>query len=581
MMNRAYAMRDLLGARMPLLKEIYETTYGTPFPVVDNYFRAFFNSSQKETTTNQINELGFGTQTEKGGGMRIFHNRVKHNATIDDTMSVTLAFNIGMREQNNVIAYTDPKTHRHLGEFLNKILHSRTPDTTMARALRAAIGDEYFDALKTQVENMHRIYGHARAFETALNKGFRNISGAAAYTMLVYNWGSIAKNAMAYFNTLGGNDEIGPLQWAASAARVRFGQGRITPEEIGKESFIADRFAGWDNDTYLDVIYQQAGVKNYTSTATTIAKRGMSIYGKMDRYYCAKSAAIMYDAYYRHLEKTQPDLPNDIKHVESLKAAQEALALRSQPMDWKQRPLTSSYNSWESAAFFFLGGESWNALGNVCRLISKSGFRNPKARRALANAAAVWLVNGFLYSAINLALNYFLDDEEHWRKRNIWSSLGIGTAMGPATGLPIISNFFGVIAHQVDSSYYVPTPTHLPMADISYMISDFKKAFSSDGSAWDKSIAASRTIQNILFWALVGTARPTTKAGAAIQAGAMVAGAANNAIKYLFLIGRNFDELKFTPVPESFPKNVRVPQYLRKANKQLKEKNADDFFGLL
>ena len=581
MMRLAYAMRDLLGARMPILKEIYETTYGTPFPTVENYFRAFFNSSQKETTNAQINELGFGAEAERGGGMKIFHNRVKHNATIDETMSVTLAFNIGMREQNNVIAYTDPKTHRHLGEFLNRVLHSQNADTNMARALRAAIGDEYFDALKTQVENMHRIYGHARAFEAALNKGFRNISGAAAYTMLVYNWGSIAKNAMAYFNTLGGNDEIGPLQWAASAARVRFGQGRITPEEIGKESFIADRYAGWDNDTYLDVIYQQAGVKNYTSTATTIAKRGMSLYGKLDRGFCAESAAIMYDAYYRHLEKTQPDLPHDIKHVESLKAAKEALALRSQPMDWKQRPLTSSYNSWKSMTYFFLGGESWNALGNVCRLISKSGFRNPKARRALANAAAVWLTNGFLFSVINLALNFVLDDEEHWRKRNLWSSLGIGTAMGPFTGLPVVSNLASAIFHYVDSDYYVPTPSHMPMADLSYMINDFVKAFKSESSGWDKAIAASRTLQNLIFWTLVGTARPTTKAGAAIQGGALVAGAANNAINYLLRIGRATDERFITPVPEKFPKNVRVPKYLRTANKKLREKNANDLFGLL
>lgn len=581
MMNLAYAMRDLLGARMPLLKEIYETTYGTPFPVVDNYFRAFFNSSQKETTNNQINELGFGTQTEKGGGMRIFHNRVKHNATIDDTMSVTLAFNIGMREQNNVIAYTDPKTHRHLGEFLNKILHSRNADTTMAQALKAAIGDEHFDALKKQVENTHRIYGHAQAFEAALNRGFRNISGAAAYTMLVYNFGSIMKNGLAAFNTLGGNENIGPIQWAASFGRVSAGQGRISVEQIAKESFIADRYNGWDTDTYLDVIYQQAGIKNYTNKATDIAMRGMSLYGKLDRGACAFSAAIMYDAYHRHLEKTQPDMTSDLMHVESLKAAQKALDLRAQPLNWKQRPLTGSYNSWKSAAFFFLGGESFNALGNVCRLIAKSGFRNPQARKALGNAAAIWAVNGALLSVVNLLLNYMLDDDERWEKRNIFSNLLIGTLSGPLMGMPVASNVISGVATLFDVDHYVPSPTYLPMSDLTSTAKQIRKIFKSDASGWDKAIAASRVLQTIIFFTLLGTTRPTSKAAAITQAGAIIAGAANNAFNFLLRIGEALDTRAFTPVPKRIPQNVRVPKYLRAANKKLKEKNEDDFFGLL
>ncbi len=542
MMQFAYALRDVLNQRQPILKEIYETTYGTPFPTVENYFRAFFDAGTKEANDSQLENMSFGVEGQGAGAMKIFYNRVKHNAPIMPIMSVTHAFQLAMKQQDNIIAYTHPETHQHLGEMLNRVLHNRRGDTTIEDCLKAAIGTEHYGALKEHVKNMFRLHGHANGFDAALNRGLRDVSGVAAYTMLVYNWSSIAKNAMAYFNTLGGNADIGPVQWAKSAGRVAIGQGRITPEQIAKESFIADRFKGWDTDTFLEVVYQQAGVKSALNSATTFAKRGMAIYGKLDRYFTAKSAAIIYDAYYRHLETAFPDMTHEARHIESLKAAQQALALRSQPMDWRQRPLTASYNSWKSAAYFFLGGEAWSTLGNVCRLISESGFRTPQARKALANAAAVWLVHGALFSAVNLVLNYMLDDEEHWKKRSIWKSMGIGTLLGPITGMPIISNLAEAGTRLIDKNYYVPTPSYLPMQDLALMGRDIKKIFSDKSSAWDKSVAASNTLRNLLFFTLLGTTRAKSKAGATIQAGALVTTAVNNAVNYLFRIGRAIDE---------------------------------------
>lgn len=576
MMQFAYALRDILNQRQPILKEIYETTYGTPFPTVENYFRAFFDAGTKEANDSQLENIGFGIEGQGAGAMKIFYNRVKHNAPIMPIMSVTHAFQLAMMQQDNIIAYCHPETHQHLGEMLNRVLSDRRGDATLANCLKAAIGTEHYDALKKQVENMFRLHGHANGFDAALNRGMRDVSGVAAYTCLVYSWSSIAKNAMAYFNTLGGNADIGPVQWAKSAGRIAIGQGRITPEEIAKESFIADRFKGWDTDSLLEVVYQQAGVKSALSSATTFAKRGMSIYGKLDRYFTAKSAAIIYDAYYRHLETAFPDMTHEARHIESLKAAQQALNLRSQPMDWKQRPLTAAYNSWKSAAYFFLGGEAWNTLGNVCRLISESGWRTPQARKALANAAAVWLVHGALFSAVNLALNFVLDDDEHWEKRNIWASMGWGTLLGPIAGMPIISNLAAASVNFFGSDYYVPTPSYMPMQDLAMIGRDLKKIFSEKSSAWDKSIAVSNTLRNLLFFTLLGTTRAKSPRSAAIQAGAIVTVAANNAVNYLLRIGRAIDERIITPVPEALPKNINMPKYLRKAHSQSKKSKADD-----
>lgn len=551
MMNLAYNLRELMNARQDTLKAIWESTYGTPFPAVENYFRAFFNATTKETNDAQLEGLAFGTGGRGEGGMRLFNTRIKHKADIDDRMSVTLAFQIGMKQQDNIIAYADTTTHRHLGEFLNRVLANRKGDQTLNDVLKAALGDTFHAAFVEHVQNMYRIYGHSDAFSSAANRAVRDVGTAAAVAILTARVVSILKNPMAFFNTLGGSDTVNPWDWFKSAARVNLFNTKSHGFDITKDPLITDRFKGWDIETVVESIYQQANVKSSIGTINRYARRGLSAFGAVDRWFTGRSAAIMYDAAYRKFQKLHPEY--DAKTLHNLAYGETAMALgmKGQPMDFRQRPLLSTKNSFLTASYFFLGGEAWSTFGDCTRLAIKSLYTKkiPHNQRlhALSNLAAVWLVNGFFYSLMGLGFNALLDDEERWKKRSAAGSLAMGTFFGPATGMPIISDLLSGATRGVGSWFglklpHISTPSYLPMADLERSMREFKDTWDSDASALDKTIAWNNTARHILFLILMSDQRPSTTAGATAKAASIVGVAASNALDFFLRLGRAADE---------------------------------------
>lgn len=551
MMSFAYALRDLMNARIDTLQAIWEATYGTPFPAVENYFRAFFDAGTKESNDSQLEGYAFGAGGKNETGMRLFNTRIKHNAPIMPNMDVTHAFQIGMKQQDNLIAYSDPISHLHLGEFLRKVLANRKGKTKMSTVLDNALGKPVHAALVEHVENMYRIYGRTDAFNSAANRAVRDIGAAGAVAILAGRTVSLAKNVMAYFNTLGGSDFVNPLDWAKSAARLKLFGTTSHGFDISKDPLITDRFKEWDTETMVESLYQQAGVKSSLSNINRYARRGLSAFGAFDRWVTARSAAVMYDATYRKLQKQNPEYDANTLHTLSLEAAAMALGVKGQPLDYRQRPLMSTRNSFLTASYYFLGGEAWSTFGDCTRLAIKSIFNKnvPKEQRmhALANLAAVWLVNGFAYSALSYFFNALLDDEEHWNRRSAAGSLVIGSLFGPIAGMPIISNLASGALRGTGrligvNTPYISTPSYLPMADIERSITEFRHLWSSKASTWDKLISLENSIRNIMFLVLVGTQRPTSKAGVYAKSASLVGVTALNAIDFLLRLGRAADE---------------------------------------
>lgn len=587
MMNFAYALREHMNERLPQLKNIYEATYGTPFPAVENYFRAFFNVSSKESSTAQQEGMPFGSNGKSEGGLRLFNTRVKHNHSIMPTMDVVHAFYLGMKEQDNLIAYADSTTGQHIGEFMRKVLSSKQGRTTMHQVLENAIGSEATSALNEHVENMYRIYGHTESYNAALNRGVSDMGTAATISLLTMRLTSIFKNALAFTNTLGGSDKISAWQWIKEAGKaMTLQKGAITAKELMQDPLIRDRFKGWDTESYIDTIMIQAGVKPSLNWGTKLARRGLSVFGAYDRWATAKSAAILYNAVYSKTQKQNPNMTDAELRIEAYDAVAQALGVKGQPMDFRQRPLTSTRNNFMTAAYYFLGGEALNTFGDCLRLLAKSGLKTREGRQALGNLAAVWLVNGAMMSLINYGFNFLLDDEEHWKKRSFLATMGWGTLLGPVMGVPILSNlaaegveavsswtkkFFGF-----DPSFpYISTPSYLPMSNFINQIKNAHKVISEKSSTWDKTIAANDAIRAILFLGLVGTQRPTTKTGVAVKTAGIIGAAASNAIDFLLRLGRAADERWITPVPEP-KKKVKKPKKSTSPKRSPRQNNSDD-----
>lgn len=546
MMNLAYALRELMNARQDSLKAIWESTYGTPFPAVENYYRAFFDVQTKEINDAQMEGFAFGVGGRGEGGMRLFNSRIKHKADIDDRMSATIAFQIGMKQQDNLIAYADTITHRHLGEFLNRVIANRKDDQELDKVLEAALGKDFHAAFVQQVKNMYRVYGYSDAFVSAANRAVRDLGTTAAVAILTARIVSILKNPMAYFNTLGGSDTVNPWEWFKSAARVRLFNTETHGFDITKDSLITDRFKGWDIETLAETIYQHSDVKSSLGTINRYARRGLSAFGAIDRWFTGRSAAIMYDAAYRKFQKLHPEYDAKTLHQLAYGETAMALGMKGQPMDFRQRPLLSTKNSFITAAYFFLGGEAWSTFGDCARLAIKSLYTKkiPRKQRyhAMANLASVWLVNGFTYALMGLSFNALLDDEEQWEKRSLLKSLGWGSAIGPISSIPILSNLAREFVHLIDPSVYISTPSYLPMSDIRRIIREFVDIWDSDASALDQAIAWNSSVRNLFTLILLGSQRPTTTAGAKAKAASVVVAAATNAIDFFLRLARAADE---------------------------------------
>lgn len=587
MMAYAYSLREQLNARLPLLRKVYEATYGTPFPEVQNYFRAFFDTSNQEQNAASSSDNIFAAGNLDSKSMRLFHTRVKHNKRIAPTMTVSEAFLVAMKQQSNILAYSDDATGIHLGEMLNKVLANKRGHSTLTDALDNAITSDYRKALEEQIQNMYRIYGDSDGFNSTANRAMSDLSTSQAFAILAWRMTSISKNFMAGFNTLGGSDKYSPLDWLKNIFTAFTGTGAINAKQMLQDPLIRDRFKGWDNEAYSQALLQSPNVKSIIGKGgIKLALRGLSAFGAFDRWWTNRSAVVAYNAAYSRAKKENPALPESALRLQARNAVKEALSVKGQPMDFRQRPLLATKNSWLTAPYFFLGGEAFNTFGDIMRLFAKTEFKHlldrkdPQraklARRNLANLAAVWLINGFAYSAVNIGFAFLLDDEETWRKRSVFASLGLGTLIGPASGIPIISNFANNASRFLGINYYIPTPSYLPMSDIIRTIKEIGDIFDSDASAWDMSIGLTNAVRNILALTLLHQQRPTTKAGAAIKAASLAGTAAGNFADFILRAFRALDERVFSPVPEKPKKGESWSKQLRELNKIIRKQNADD-----
>lgn len=98
-MRFAYALREKLNERSGQVQEMTERRYGTPFPLTENYFRAFFDVTMEAIDKSIADAASYG-EAATGGKFGLIHARRKHQAHLDLEMDVCTAFMAAMTEQD-------------------------------------------------------------------------------------------------------------------------------------------------------------------------------------------------------------------------------------------------------------------------------------------------------------------------------------------------------------------------------------------------------------------------------------------------------------------------------------------------
>lgn len=536
LMDIAYALRRKLGERTDAIAEMYEETYGMPFPRVENYFRAYFDAGWEAKEHKVLGDEGSGAAAGKGTA-KILYTRHHNDAPIDRTMNVFQAFESAMKEQDVFLAFGSMP--REMAQLLNARLGKGR--TTFGDAYAYEFGQQALSDLRAVVDNMTRVVADSERSERSMMRLVNSWSGSLAQNILSWRFGSYIKQYTGVFNTLAGSDRVSYAEWMTSFARVNAGRGRLSLEEMRKRPELRDRFKGWNVSAWKQALDEGTGSVSVKGKGAEFSQEGMDMMERLDVNANVRSACILYDALYRKLEAENPKLDKEMVDAECMQEVRMALALKSQPLDFRQRALTGTKRGLFKMGSMFLGGESINTFGNCLRLASRGEW---------GRFAQVWLTHGVALQGLTFLYNLLTDDEE-MRKKRSFGSYAFNAVFGPLMGVPIVGDLFSNTVNntlrRVPGMSWVPrcySSSLMPMGELDRATAEVRRVVKKGrkASPEDWILAADTTFRALASVAAAYWAAPASAGGAKMKGAALAVAAAGNLVDFGVRVERNVRE---------------------------------------
>ena len=524
-MEFSRAIREKLNERGQEVKEVTESRYGAPFPMIENYFRAFFDVGIEAIDQSIMDAASYG-DAATGGKFGLIRARKKHHASLDLSIDVLTAYYAAMNEQDVYLYGSE------ISRDMRALINYRGENGTRgARVLEKVIGRDALNKLLVWCDSFDKgMAGNVRGF-LEMQKSLNRISSAAAITLLPGRVGAWLKQSTALINAAFSSDEIDPHEWAASMARMTAGKLALSPRELMKRAALDARDA-----TETAVIREAMSADEAGRAASGAWKRlnvkGMNLLTQTDVGLNAVSSAILYDAVYRKEMKRNPGLSREEADRRAMMEVELALSRKAQPMTPQQRSLAAQTRSVWNVGMLFLGGESINTFAETVALWKQGGMKNK------AKSVSMFYAHGLLLAAMSAMLNFFTDDERR-RKRREWWHIFIDALQGPLQGIPFLGALAGGAVRGMSSlcgyRYYEATTSLVPFAswdNLERAGKDLAKLFDGKDKDWvDFPLAFMGALRMAAFGAALGGA--STPKGARFKAAAFSAAAFVNLTEFL------------------------------------------------
>lgn len=524
-MEFSRALREKLNERGQEVKEVTESRYGAPFPLIENYFRAFFDVGIEAIDQSIMDAASYG-DAATGGKFGLIHARKKHHASLDLSIDVLTAYYAAMNEQDVYLYGSE------ISRDMRALINYRGENGTRgARVLEKVIGRDALNKLLVWCDSFDKgMAGNVRGF-LEMQKSLNRISSAAAITLLPGRVGTWLKQSTALINAAFSSDEIDPHEWAASMARMAAGKLALSPRELMKRAALDARDA-----TETAVIREAMSADEAGRAASGAWKRlnvkGMNLLAQTDVRLNAVSSAILYDAVYRKEMKRNPGLSREEADRRAMMEVELSLSRKAQPMTPQQRSLAAQTRSVWNVGMLFLGGESINTFAETVALWKQGGMKNK------AKSVSMFYAHGLLLAAMSAMLNFFTDDERR-RKRREWWHIFIDAIQGPLQGIPFLGALAGGAVRGMSSlcgyRYYEATTSLVPFAswdNLERAGKDLAKLFDGKDKDWvDFPLAFMGALRMAAFGAALGGA--STPKGARFKAAAFSAAAFVNLTEFL------------------------------------------------
>lgn len=524
-MEFSRALREKLNERGMAVKEMTEKRYGTPFPLIENYFRAFFDVGIEAIDKSIMDAASYG-DAATGGKFGLIHARKKHQANLDLTIDVLTAYYAAMNEQD--VYLHGSEISRDMRALIN---YRGEYGAQGARVLEKVIGRDALHKLLVWCDSFDKgMAGNVRGF-LEMQKSLNRISSAAAITLLPGRVGTWVKQSTALINAAFSSDEIDPHEWAASMARMAAGRLVLSPRALMERAALDARDATGTAVIREAMSADEAG-RSASGAWKKLNVKGMNLLTQTDVGLNAVSSAVLYDAVYRKEMKRHPGLSREEADRRAMMEVELSLSRKAQPMTPQQRSLAAQTRSVWNVGVLFLGGESINTFAETVALWKQGGLKNK------AKSVSMFYAHGLLLAAMSAMLNFFTDDERR-RKRREWWHIFIDAVQGPLQGIPFLGALAGGAIRGMSSlcgyRYYTATTSLVPFAswdNLERAGKDLVRFFDEEDKDWeDFPLAFMGALRMAAFGAALGGA--SSPKGAKFKAAAYSAAAFLNLTEFL------------------------------------------------
>ena len=530
-MRFAYALREKLNERSGQVQEMTERRYGTPFPLTENYFRAFFDVTMEAIDKSIADAASYG-EAATGGKFGLIHARRKHQAHLDLEMDVCTAFMAAMTEQDLYLYGSE------ISRDLRALLNFKGEDGEAGRSLEVLLGRDAVGKLMAWADAFDRAGAESIRGHLDMNRLINRLSGAAARVLLAGRVGTLTKQVTTVINAMYASDEIGLAEWLGAVRRYHAGKLVKPVREIEALPELDSRDKTRFSATLAAMGADEAGRR--VSRLERWNREGMDLLERVDMKGNAISAAILYDAVYRKMKRETPDAAEAELDAAAMAEVRRSLSRKGQPMTQLQKSLAAQHRTWMQAGMLFLGGESINTMGNVFSL-ARSG--------QWGKAGLMWVSHGVVLALLNGLLNFMTDDEKRRRKREWWHAL-FDVAMGPVMGIPVVSGLAGEGVRQLAKlcGYHAFMPGNnllVPFsnaADIGKAFSNAWKVFDGKERPWEDDALSFHELLRTAAAGTVAFSPRTTKGGAAAVGAALTMAALLNVTEFALKTVRSVQE---------------------------------------
>lgn len=529
----SYALRDVLNKRSQDVKNAMERKTGTPFPLVDHYFRAFFDVGFQSVEKTILDAASYG-EAAGGGKFGMTYARKKNRLRLDLNMDVCTAFDAAMREQTLFLHMSE------VSNDLRRLLSYRGEEGDAAAGLEKLLGRDAMSKLKAWSDAMDRagaetVIGHLHA-----NRLINAVSSAAARTLLPGRVGTWIKQWTGILNTLHSSDALDASDWLGSMKRAATGRLVMSVKEMKKQPELSSRYKGM---SALNEAMNADGAGRHVSRLGKANRRAMEDIERRDMQANAISCAVLYDAMYRKVQREEPDAGKEKWHEAAMMEVRRSLSSKGQPMVLTQRSLNAQTRQWMTVGMFFLGGESINTFAKCLDLFRRGDMKH------VGRGMAVWVAHGLLVALMDGLLHWFTDDEKKRKRRSAWDLLYY-TIAGPLAGIPIVSGLLGdgleSLGHAAGLNVWNPKDSSLiPLSnwsDVSRAGKRVARVFDGKPHDWtDYPLAFADALRITAAGSIAFNAR-SSRAGAAVEGAALTTAAFVNLMEFALKTVRSVQE---------------------------------------